>query len=51
MIPLNKGRGGDDRPLLLPRRSIPTDTGEPHPIPQRDGKGWRDEGEKGDEKG
>lgn len=50
MIPLHKGRGGNDRPLPLSRRSIPTDTGEPHPIPQRDGKERRDEGERGAKK-
>ena len=47
MIPQHKSGGGNYRPLLLPRRSIPTDSGEPQPIPQRDGKEWRDEGEKG----
>lgn len=47
MIPQHKSGGGNYRPLLLPRRSIPTDSGEPQPIPQRDGKEWRDEGERG----
>ena len=50
MIPQHKSGGGNDRPLLLSRRAIPTDTGEPHHIPQRDGKERRDEGEKGGEK-
>lgn len=50
MTPQHKSGGGNYRPLLLPRRAIPTDLGEPHPMPQRDGKERGDEGEKGGKK-